>query len=670
MLVQHSLLCMICCLRIFVCIVYYLLQFESVRARVEFKAVAAVSGLPYILMYWLFALIIANWASIYFAAKKNTLQAVAAEFQKMRKIVIGSGSVVTLIFGSLFVTIAMSTDAELRQSITLAGSAMLACIAFVLSVVYAGFGYGLLVQLSKDFKSTSAERLCKVGIVFCVCFIGEAVIWLLSAIDPQTFFANFEAVNSVFFLLDIVALICIVLVSFKSLKVGIKARAEQRRKMRIGMSTTKKQKTRKARTGMSKAGMKGKTVGSTGVSQTTAGSTELTNDTNSLWRGKRGGGAELKTETGFERKSGKHRTKLDQRAERFRRPLFELSTMDPDDDGYDARSVASAIANLRLNTMETKVETNNGVKQKVGNWRRFSRENEKGDLVIDMDAVADVADERLKKYQHWFENLPSDSDVSTVSSLSPIDDDAGASAKVKQKKKEKKKKSVEKTMRVAPNLSTGLSAEAASLISRLTGEATNAKAAASKVSSSDSSSSSSFMSLSSSSAEENSVLDNFSFSDSSSSSGGTPSSSSFDFSVLYSSSLSTGDDVGSNRSAEKISAKKISAKKNVEKRDDWDDFSFSDYSSNISGVSSLSSFVFSFADSGSSYGSIGEEGGAAAINKNARGTRVNQLYDALQFLDLSSMSSDDAAVSNSRSDSVNGDFAMMLEKYLARIDGK
>jgi hypothetical protein len=733
MLVQHSLLCMICCLRIFVCVVYYMLQFESVRARLEFKAVAAVSGLPYILMYWLFALLVANWAAIYFAAKKNALQGVAEEFKKMRKLLIGSGSVVTLLFSSLFITIALSKDAKLRQNITLAGSAMLAAIAVVLSVVYVGFGYGLLVQLSKDFKSSSAERLCKVGIVFCCCFVGEAVIWLLSAIDPRTFFDNFEAVNSLFFTLDLIALICIVLVSFKSLKAATTDRSDRRRKMRRMASSGRM-------TLMSKSGMRGSAVGSIGESRTgkrgsTAGlaGSSANDSKGASWRGKRGS-VVLKTKTGYEaekgangsrRKSGKYRTKLDKRAERFRRPLrrtFDLSTMDPDDDRYDARITASAKANLRRDTMETKVETDvGGKKKKVGNWRRFSRENEKGDLLIDMDAVANDDDQQVRKHKHWFENLPSYSDASTVSSLSfsedddDDDDDGSAKAKVKEKKKKKissYKKSAEKTTRAAPNLSTGLSAEASSLISKLTGEATNAKAAASKMSSSDSSSISSLMSLSSSSSSsssaassvtsdvsddlhglvslgvrvptskprrkaaprqqkevvpatagiaENSVLDNFSFSDSSSN---NTSPSSFNISDLDSSSLS----VSSNRPAEKISAKKISAKKKVAKSENSvDDFSFSDYSSNISGVSSLSSFDFSDADSGSSPGLVINKSDAAAVYQNARGSWVYRLHDVLQDLDLGSMSSNDEAAPGSQADSDNGAFSTDLQKYLARV---
>jgi hypothetical protein len=115
----------------------------------------------------------------------------------------------------------VSTNAELRASLTLAGSVIYAIVVFFMSVAFATFGYGVMRQLSKDFKSTSAMRLCKVGMVFCACFSGEAAIWLISGTAPDLFFQHFEVINSVFFSLDLIALICILLVTRRTLSEGV-----------------------------------------------------------------------------------------------------------------------------------------------------------------------------------------------------------------------------------------------------------------------------------------------------------------------------------------------------------------------------------------------------------------------------------------------------------------
>jgi hypothetical protein len=159
--------------------------------------------------------------SALYAAKRNDLANISTSFQKLRPYFMGANAVGTLLLGSLFVTIALSTDAKVRSKVTLSGSSIYAIVVFSMSIAFAFFGYGLLVQLSKDFKSSSAERICKVGIIFCACFVGEACIWLLSGVALDAFFANFEVVNSVFFSLDLVALVCILLVTKKTLTMGV-----------------------------------------------------------------------------------------------------------------------------------------------------------------------------------------------------------------------------------------------------------------------------------------------------------------------------------------------------------------------------------------------------------------------------------------------------------------
>jgi hypothetical protein len=156
MLAQHMLLCLICIFRIVVCVIYYELQHASVRADIEFKAVAVISSLPYVFMLWSFSLLVTNWAIIYFAARRNDLAGMSAGFQKVRPYFILANVTATILFFVIFVTIGVSTDAELRASLTLAGSLIYSIVVLAMSIAYATSGYGVMTQLSKDFKSSSA----------------------------------------------------------------------------------------------------------------------------------------------------------------------------------------------------------------------------------------------------------------------------------------------------------------------------------------------------------------------------------------------------------------------------------------------------------------------------------------------------------------------------------
>ena len=222
MLAQHILMCLVCCFRIIICVIYYLLRRAEVRAFIEFKIVAVISGLPYVLMLWLFSLLVLNWAAIYFTARKSQLSQMSTAFQKYKPAFFIGNAVASVFLIALFVTIALSSDAIQRQNITIAGSTIYAIIVTSLSIAFAFFGYGLLVQLSKDFKSSSAEKLCKVGMVFCFCFFGEAVIWMISGTAPELFFTHFNVINSVFFSFDLIALACILLVTRATLRKGVK----------------------------------------------------------------------------------------------------------------------------------------------------------------------------------------------------------------------------------------------------------------------------------------------------------------------------------------------------------------------------------------------------------------------------------------------------------------
>jgi hypothetical protein len=102
MLAQHVLLSLVCVFRIFVCVMYFELQHASVREIIEFKAVAAVSGLPYVLMLWLFSLLVTNWASIYYAAQRRDLTGMRTAFRRLLPYFVRSNAAGSVFFMTIF----------------------------------------------------------------------------------------------------------------------------------------------------------------------------------------------------------------------------------------------------------------------------------------------------------------------------------------------------------------------------------------------------------------------------------------------------------------------------------------------------------------------------------------------------------------------------------------
>jgi hypothetical protein len=422
MLTQHTLVCLICIFRIVVCVIYYELQHASVRADVEFKAVAAISGLPYIFMLWLFSLLVTNWASIYYAAKRNDLAGVGNAFQKWRPHFIAGNVVGTFVFGSLFVMLALSTDAKVRASVTLAGSSIYAIVVFSMSIAFAFFGYGLLVQLSKDFKSSSAQKICKVGMVFCACFVGEACIWLMSGVSPDAFFANFEAVNSVFFSLDIIALVCILLVTKKSLHMAV---ADKRgAPFKPGKMTA-----RRSTVGATNVSKKGSTGSTGGGSRVGSPPMSPAAQRNQGFKSRRGTIVASRLTLSKQSKRRKMAAKLSA----LKLPV--VAVVDPDDPLYDGvavraplspsppRSTPDVEAFTSKNEFgETVIDVSGFERQRAAsigssNSFKFSVSSSEHSIVDESEALPNP----IGEFEHWFEALSVSSSLSPTPPLSSVE---------------------------------------------------------------------------------------------------------------------------------------------------------------------------------------------------------------------------------------------------------
>ena len=72
-------------------------------------------------------------------------------------------AVASLTLVSIFIALALSTDADQRATLTIVGSAFFASLATLLSFTFLRYGYGLLVVLSKDFASVGG------AITDCLC---------------------------------------------------------------------------------------------------------------------------------------------------------------------------------------------------------------------------------------------------------------------------------------------------------------------------------------------------------------------------------------------------------------------------------------------------------------------------------------------------------------------
>jgi hypothetical protein len=343
----------------------------------------------------------------------------------------------TILFASLFVTIALSTVAKVRSKVTLAGSSIYAIVVFTMSIAFAFFGYGLLVQLSKDFKSSSAERICKVGMVFGVCFVGEACIWLLSGSAPDTFFANFEVANSVFFSLDLVALVFILLVTKKTLAMCVRDKRQAQFKpkrmtaKRAHMTPSLKLQD-KANGSKGHLKSSGAPTGSAAIGALTSrdGDNASTSLSSSNAANKR-------------RQARRNTMAIVSRklASRFSKNLLPMNctwriarstvSLDPDDPRFFAGATA-AIATAADTTDDTAVNVVRLAPPATDNVdvHNFTSENEFGETVIDVGnfmrqrrVSSDAADrdQLIMEFSHWFERLSiSKGSVSSLESGPPL----------------------------------------------------------------------------------------------------------------------------------------------------------------------------------------------------------------------------------------------------------
>jgi hypothetical protein len=243
------------------------LQYDSVHAVIGIKTLAIVSSVPYVLLLWITVYLIFTWAAIYSGAGEKKS---GDPFAKFKRPVIVGNSLVSAVLVAMFVMASVTEDAQQKEKITQAGSLLFASVSCVIAIAFQAYGTLLVRLLTKDFASKSASAIFKLACLFCLSFMGQSVIWAVSTLNSDLFFAKFDIINSVFFSLDLVGHFCVIRMFWKTFNM-IREKANEAAAALAGGSKM----TGGQRTAAQKLMMRSKTALASGKSQTDFADNEL-----------------------------------------------------------------------------------------------------------------------------------------------------------------------------------------------------------------------------------------------------------------------------------------------------------------------------------------------------------------------------------------------------------
>jgi len=211
--------------------------FGDVIQLPRFIAGVAVA-LPYCIVYWIFSLMIFQWAAIF----HYSMSLREDHFTKVQPFFIGSNILVTLIVLLLF--LAIVSEALDPYIFALTGSITLSFISILSGVAFLIYGNLLARDLGKASVSGSkskSEFCCDItlstkmmltGVCIGILFILESVMWLLSILDEGTSGNGVRRTNAytaAFYGVDILMLSIILLVFRASVDRQVKGHEKTRK---------------------------------------------------------------------------------------------------------------------------------------------------------------------------------------------------------------------------------------------------------------------------------------------------------------------------------------------------------------------------------------------------------------------------------------------------------
>lgn len=206
MAVEHALVIVIALCRAVNMVLYY-----ALTKYLALEYVTIITAMPDLLASFVFTFIIFAWAAIWHGSKKAER---TNPFRELQPIFIAVNACVVGIVFVLYVLTASASDPSKVESYALAGvlvQAITACLQSIFFILYGGL---LVRSLTQDFSSSYASKLFVIAVMFCLAFMAESLLLFVTVLKSDVFTANFDAINGVYFGLDVFCL-CTVMALFR-----------------------------------------------------------------------------------------------------------------------------------------------------------------------------------------------------------------------------------------------------------------------------------------------------------------------------------------------------------------------------------------------------------------------------------------------------------------------
>jgi len=165
---------------------------------------AVLSAAPYMIMFWMFSLLIFQWADIVHYAMRS-----GGRGKTLRPVFIILNLTLSLFVFAMFISLVEFSDK--RGDISLAGSCIMSFVTVSTAVSYVIYGSSLYRALRKGPQGALAQKLFIASTIFCVSFTGESIIWLISVLSSSSFINNSDLIVAIYLGFDVVSIVTLLL---------------------------------------------------------------------------------------------------------------------------------------------------------------------------------------------------------------------------------------------------------------------------------------------------------------------------------------------------------------------------------------------------------------------------------------------------------------------------